>query len=276
MDLVSVTGSETSVPHVQVRTPFHTAHTEFADVTAGTGTVPIDRDDQMIVLDVSLVSAQTGKTLISTPYDGDQSRAMPLSQWVQSFPAFGDALHCATAGSRIAVAIAPGGVAPTGAQSLGLAADDSLIAVLDVRRVYLGAANGALVYNSGWGMPAVVRAPGGRPGVIVPDGAAPTTQKVQVLKRGDGEKVTGDAPVLLNYTVVNWTDKSVAETTWDASPQFVTLSTMSKGFQHAVEGQTVGSQVLAVIPKADGASDAQDTQIAVIDILGIGPAGSGQ
>jgi len=272
MELISVHGSPASLPVVDVHTPFHTSTTQFADVDAGTGSVPIVDDSQLVVLDVSLVSATTGKTLVSTPYDGDQSRAMALSQWTQSFPAFGPALHCATAGTRVAVAIAPGGVEPSSAQSLGLGKDDSLVAVLDVRRVYLGAANGALVYNSAWGMPAVVRAPGGRPGVIVPDGAAPQTLTVQTLKRGDGQKVGEDDSVLVNYTIVNWTDKTVADDTWDSQPQFVTPASKSKGFQAALKGQTVGSQVMAVVPKSDGSSDAKDTQVVVIDILGIGPA----
>jgi peptidylprolyl isomerase len=275
MDQISVTGAEGAAPTVNVHTPFHTTTTQFADVAEGTGSVPISASDQMVSLDVSLISATTGKPLVSTSYSGDQS-TFALSRWTQSFPAFGTALHCATAGTRVAVAIAPGGIEQASAQSLGLAPTDSAVAVIDVRKVYLAAANGSPVYNSGWGMPAVVRAPGGRPGVIVPDGAAPSELKVQVLKRGDGAKVAADDTVLLNYTIVNWTDKSVADSTWDGEPQFVTLSTKSKGFQAAVEGKTVGSQVLAVIPKADGSSDAKDTQVVVIDILGIGTAANAQ
>jgi len=271
MNLISVTGGSSAQPNVEVRTPLHTTTTQFKDVAKGTGDVPITSDSQMVVLDVALVSATTGKTLVTTPYDGDESRVYPVSQWVQSFPGFKDALHCATAGTRAAVAIAPGGVPEASLASLGMTKGDSLVAVLDVRKVYLAAANGSPVYNDGFGMPAVVRAPGGRPGVIVPDSPAPKTFQTEVLKRGDGAKVSAQHPVLLQYTIVNWTDKSVADTTWDTQAQFVTLSTKSKGFQRAVEGQTVGSQILAVIPPADGDSGAKDTQIAVIDILGIGP-----
>jgi len=271
MGLISVTGSSTSTPKVDVDTPLHTKTTQFADVEAGTGDIPITSDAQMIVLDVALVSATTGKTIVTTAYDGDQSTVYPVSQWTQSFPAFEAALHCATAGTRTAVAIAPGGIPEASHASLGMSKGDSLVAVLDVRKVYRAAADGSPVYNEGFGMPAVVRAPDGRPGVIVPDRSAPTSLKVQVLKRGDGEKVDAARPVLLHYTIVNWSDKSVASTTWDSQAEFVTLSTKSKGFQQAVEGQTVGSQVLAVIPPADGASGVKDTQIAVIDVLGIGP-----
>jgi peptidylprolyl isomerase len=56
----------------------------------------------------------------------------------------------------------------------------------------------------------------------------------------------------------------------------VTPASKSKGFDAALKGQTVGSQVMAIIPKSDGSSDAKDTQIAVIDILGIGPAATTQ
>ncbi|WP_308493821.1 FKBP-type peptidyl-prolyl cis-trans isomerase [Microbacterium terrisoli] len=271
MAQIQVAGPTTSKPIVDVDAPLHTTTTQFKDVTRGDGAVPISSAKQMVVLDVALVSATTGKPLVATAYNGDQTQAVPLDRWATQFPAFVDALHCATAGTRVALAIAPGGLEASSAQNLGLGPKDSLVAVVDVRRVYLGAANGALVYNSGWGMPAVVRAADGRPGVVIRDAAAPQNLKIWTLKRGDGEKVTGDAPVMVNYTIVNWTDKAVADTTWDSTPQAITLSDKSKGFRDAVEGQTVGSQVMAVIPKIDGSPDAKDTQVAVIDILGIAP-----
>ncbi|UUT35426.1 hypothetical protein [Microbacterium elymi] len=195
MGLISVSGSESTAPTVDVRTPLHTKTTQFADVTAGNGSVPISTDSQVVALDVSLVSATTGKKLVSTAYSADQTSAFALSRWTQSFPAFGPALHCATAGTRVAIAIPPDGVEPSSAQSLGLTKDESVVAVIDVRQVFLSAADGSHVYNSGWGKPAVVRAPGGRPGVIVPDSPAPQSLSVSVLKRGDGEKVTGEQPV---------------------------------------------------------------------------------
>jgi hypothetical protein len=274
MDLISVSGDTDAKPTVTVSTPFHTAQTQHADVVAGAGTVPITSSDQMLVLDVSLTDGETGKEIVTTAYDGSLTTVLSLAQWTKSFPAFKSALECATTGTRVKVAIAPGGIEKQSASSLGIGEKDSVVAVLDVRKVYLTAANGSLVYNSGWGLPAVVRAPNGRPGVVVPDTTAPKNLTVQLLKSGDGEKVTADKPVRLHYTVVNWTDKKVASTTWDGAPPSVTLSTMSKGFQKAVEGQRVGSQVMAIIPKADGTAGVDDTQIVVIDILGIDAPGT--
>ncbi|MBN9170900.1 MAG: hypothetical protein J0I50_03280 [Microbacterium sp.] len=273
MDLISVSGPTDAKPTVTVHTPLHATSTQFADVKTGKGVVPITTGKQLVVLDVSLTSATTGKTIVTTAYDGSDSTVLSVSQWSKSFPGFRKALQCATAGTRIALAVAPDGIESQAAQSLSLGKDDSVVAVLDVRKVYLAAANGALVYNSGWGLPAVVRAPNGRPGVVVPDSPAPQNLTVQVLKSGDGQKVTGERPVRLHYTVVNWTDKSVASTTWDGDPPSVTLSSMSKGFQDAVKGQRVGSQIMAIVPKADGTQGVDDTQIVVIDILGIDAVG---
>lgn len=276
MGLITVTGSADATPAVSVRTPFHTSTTQFKTVTKGTGDVPITRDSQLLVLDLTLSDGTTGRPLVKTSYDGDLSRVYPVSQWTKTIGLTGvrAALQCATAGARIAVALAPKDVHADTLQGLGVSTDDSLIAVLDVRKVYLPAANGALVYNQGWGLPDVVRAPDGRPGVVVPDGPAPKNMTVQVLKRGSGQVVNGDAPVRVHETVVNWTDKTVASTTWDSTPVSLTLSSQPKGVQDALKGQTVGSQIMAIIPPADDTSGAQDTQIYVFDILGIDAPGT--
>lgn len=274
MGLISVAGPSDAAPTVTVHTPFRTRTTQFETVIPGTGDVPLTRESQLLVLDVLLTDGTTGKPLVKTAYDGDLSRVYPLSQWTQGFPGFTKALKCATTGSRVAVALAPQDVQSATKQSLGVGENDSLIAVLDVRKVYLPAANGALVYNQGWGLPDVVRAPNGRPGVVVPDGPAPQTMTVQVLKKGSGPVVTADAPVRVHETVVNWTDKKMASTTWDGTPVSLLLSSQARGVQKALEGQTVGSQIMAIVPPADGPQGATDTQIYVFDILGIDAPGT--
>ena len=78
---------------------------------------------------------------------------LPISRWIQVFPEIGDALHCATEGSRVVVALPPGGVEAETAASNGLAEDESAIAVIDLHKVYLSKADGSLVYNTGRGLP---------------------------------------------------------------------------------------------------------------------------
>ncbi|MGK3953003.1 FKBP-type peptidyl-prolyl cis-trans isomerase [Microbacterium sp. I2] len=278
MDLIEVTGDADSEPEVDVFTPLRAPHLAFEDVEAGEGTA-ITASDQLVVVDVALFSGETGEPLVATPYDGDLSRVYPVSQWTQNFPGFDEALQCATEGSRVAIALAPGDIEPESAASLGLAEDDSAVAVVDVRKVYLRAANGANQFNSGTGMPTVVRAPDGHPGLIIPDGAPPAELAIQTIKRGDGPEVTGDEPVRVHYTGVVWGEDEPFDSSWEAQPASMTLDGVVPGFAQALEGQTVGSQVLVVIPpelgygdQEQGAIPANSTLVFVIDILGLDAA----
>lgn len=278
MDLVDVTGETDAAPDVEVRTPLRAPGLAFEDVVTGEGEA-ITTPDQLVVIDVSLFSGATGDALVATPYDGDLSRVYPVSQWTQNFPGFEQALQCATEGSRVAVALAPGEIEAQSAASLGLAEDDTAVAVIDVRRVFLPAANGRDQFNTGNGMPTVVRAPGGRPGLIIPDGAPPQDLRIQTIKKGSGPEVTGDQPVRVHYTGVVWGEDAAFDNTWDSQPAQVTLDSVVPGFARALEGQTVGSQMLVVIPpelgygdKAQGAIPAGSTLVFVIDILGLDAA----
>lgn len=274
-DLITVSDEVDEAPEVELYTPFVTTQTAVRDQVRGEG-APITTDDQLVVLDVSVTGGQSGDTLVAAGYDGDLSRVFPLSRWTQIFPAFEDALQCATEGSRIVVALAPGDVDPATASSIGLGEDESAVAVVDVRKVYLAKADGADQFVDGAGLPTVVRAPDGRPGIVVPETAPPAELVVRTIKKGTGPVVTGDEPVRVHYTGLTWADRTVFESTWDGEPQSVTLETMIPGFAEALEGQTVGSQVLMVIPPDQGYGDtgqgpipANATLVFVVDILGL-------
>ncbi|MFE5409828.1 FKBP-type peptidyl-prolyl cis-trans isomerase [Microbacterium sp. NPDC056569] len=274
MDLITVTGDTEDTPKVDVYTPLKASELAYEDVVTGDGTAIVS-PDQTAVLDVALFSGATGELLASTPYDGDLSRVGAVSQF-SSFPGFEEALHCATEGSRVAIALSPDDLAEGVAEQAGLDEGDSLVAVVDLRKVYLAAADGQNQFNSGFGLPSVVRAPDGRPGLIIPDGAAPSDLTIQTLKKGDGEEVTGEQPVRVHYTGVVWGESEPFDTTWDGEPAALTLDAVVPGFAAALEGQTVGSQVLVVVPPDQGYGDqeqaaipAGSTLVFVIDILGL-------
>lgn len=280
MDLISVSGGGSSIPTVDVPVPFRTTTGGFEDIVEGEGT-PLTAANQLVAMDVALVDGTTGEIIITTPYDGDLTSVFALAQWSQTFPVFEEALHCATEGSRVVVALAPGDIAAETAASLGMAEDASGVAVVDLRKVYLPRAQGTLQFNTGNNLPSVVRAPDGRPGVIIPDAAPPSDVVVQTLINGDGPVVTGDAPVRVHYTGLTWADKEVFDTSWDTAPASLTLDSVVPGFAQALDGQTVGSQVMVVVPPDAGYGDqeqpgipAGSTLVFVIDILGLdaGPA----
>ena len=269
LDLVDVTGSVDSAPAVDVYTPFHASEGSSAGLEQGAGTSAITTDDQLVVLDFTLVSGETGETLVATPYNGDLSNVLAMSQVTQTFPTWGDALECATEGSRVVVAMAPGDIEAEAAASVGLAEDDSAIAVVDVRKVYLAAADGQNQFNSEGGLPSVVRAPDGRPGLVIPDSASPDELVVQTIKKGDGEVVTADVPVRAHVLGVSWDDKEQVKNTWEAQPETITLDG-DPVLAEALVGQTVGSQVLVVVPADQGGTD--QATVFVFDILGLDAA----
>jgi hypothetical protein len=275
-DLVSVSGEVGTAPtSVSVRAPFRAEETTTATLDRGDGP-EIVTETQAALVDVTVLSGQTGESVVSTRYADDIAQVPSLGVLAQTFPGLPAALQCATEGSRIAVGLAPGDIAEAALPGLGLEDGDSAVLVVDVRKVYLPRADGADQYTESHGLPTVVRAPDGRPGVIVPDAQAPGDLVVQTIKRGDGPEVTGDAPVRVHYTGVLWDTREVFDTTWDAEPASLTLDGVVPGFAEALRGQTVGSQVLAVIPpdqgygdQAQGAIPAGSTLVFVIDILGV-------
>lgn len=272
---MTVSGSGDGEPTVDVRTPFHVDSTATKVIDRGDGTAIVD-DNQLVVLDITVVSGDTGESVIATPYSGDLTRVFALSEWTQGFPGLATALDCATEGSRLIVGLTPDDLAEGAASSIGLSDEESAVAVVDVRKVYLARADGAEQFTEGHGLPTVVRAPDGRPGIIVPDATPPADVVTEVIKRGDGPELTADDTARAHYTGVVWETGEVFATTWDAQPAQVSEETLPPAVVTALEGQTVGSQVLVVVPPSEGFGDEQQgaipggsTLVYVIDLLGI-------
>lgn len=266
LDVVEVSGEPGSAPDVELYTPFHVTDGSWATADQGVGGATVTRDDQLVVIDYTLLSGETGEELSSSPYSGDLSAVLGMPQITQVFPTWGDALQCASEGSRVVVAMAPDDIDAEAAASIGLSEDESAIAVIDVLKVYLGAADGADQFNSGTGLPSVVRAPDGRPGLVIPDGDAPDDVVVQTIKKGDGEVVSGDVPVRAHVLSVSWDDKEQLSSTWDTQPTSIPLDG-DPVLAEALTGQTVGSQVMVVVPAEQGGTE--QATVFVFDILGL-------
>lgn len=266
LDLVDVSGQVGSEPDVSMRAPFHVATTKVADVERGGGTA-LTEPNQLALVDVTVFSGETGESVVGTRYSDDLAQVPSVSQLSATFPTLADDLQCATEGSRVVVALAPEDIPEDVAAQLAPADDESLVLVVDVRRVYLPKADGADQFTESHGLPTVVRAPDGRPGIIIPDADAPTEQVVQMLKRGDGPEVTEGSSARVHVTGVRWDTRDVTASTWESGePEtLVPGGQGSPAFAEALVGQTVGSEVLVVVP-GDGSTSA----IAyVFDILGV-------
>ena len=281
-DLATITGDVGDAPKVEVFSPIGAEESSFGDLVVGDGPA-LTNATQGTVVEFSIFSGETGEKIAGTAYDDDQQQLVSIDYWAQRVPAFGEALECATGGSRVLAVITPEDFGAQNLSGFGLQEDESVVAVFDVTKTYPAKADGAPQYNDAAGMPTVVRAPDGRPGIIVPASAAPTELDVQTLLKGDGDKIAEDDRVLVNYTGVTWDERTVFDSSWDRTPATFDLASLIPGFTQGLVGQTVGSQVLIVIPpelgygeQGSGAVPANATLVFVVDILGINPPAAPQ
>ena len=74
-----------------------------------------------------------------------------------------------------------------------------------------------------------------------------------MLKQGDGEVVQPGDTVTVQYKGVLWRNGEMFDSSWSrGAPASFQTTGVVKGFQKALEGQKVGSQVIAIVPPADG------------------------
>lgn len=268
----TVRASGTKKPTVTFATPQHASSTQVSTLKPGTGD-PIGATQQ-IVAEFTILNATTGKVVTSTPY---ASLTQAASFVIDKVPVKGlrKALVCSKVGERLAAVIPPKDGYAAASRPATVGANDSIVVVADIRRAYLARADGVNQVMAG-GLPAVVLAPDGRPGITVPKSAPPKQLVVADLKKGSGVALTASDTAVVHFTGVTWKDRTVFGSTWqDGAPTAIALSTTLKGFKKALVGQRVGSQVLAVIPPSEGYGSAaqgtipaNSTLVFVVDVLG--------
>lgn len=261
-DAVTVEGDFGAKPEVEVFSPLQLKESEVADIMVGEGRTIVS-GQQALTVELSIFSGETGEVAYATAYDEAKGQVSNADYWASQSPGLAKAFECATEGSRIVAGLTPEDFGVEALAGLGLSDDDNMVFVIDVVDVFLSKAEGALQFNDAQGMPTVVRAADGRPGVIIPDSAPPAEQVVQTLIKGDGDEVSAEHIPLVNVTAVNWDDKSVVNSTWGQGPTG-DLATTAPTVAEALIGKTVGSQILVVTP---GEGDAAAVAY-VVDILG--------
>lgn len=265
LDFVDATG-QFGTPAQKLSAPVYVDETIHTDEIVGEGT-RVTSDAQDVIFAVTISNGSTGETILSS---GTQVQA--LSKWRSDYDGLADLMMCATEGTRVVGAIPASDVSPAAATNMGISDGQAVVVTLDLQKVYLAAADGTPQYNDRRGMPSVVLAPDGRPGVIIPDVAPPTELAVELLKKGDGQVVADDDAVRVHYTAVGWIDRAVSGSTWaDGASTAVTPSSNTQPFAAELTGQTVGSQLLVVIPNSaeDGGAAKPGATVYVVDILGI-------
>ncbi len=267
--VVTATGKLGATPTIDFPTPVVTKKTELSTLIEGSGNRL--REGDVVVFQYTLLNGSTGQTLSQSDYSGPGT-IVTLGD--SATPSVTVGLECTTVGSRVAIATTAAGA---GQGSTG--STDSFVFVVDVLDAFPGKASGAAQIPQA-GMPAVVTAPNGAPGITVPKEEAPSALTVNVLQAGDGEAAEAGDHVVVKYTAVLWSDSSVFDSTWTGGQAKIIALTKSdsvpEGLVTGLAGQRVGSQVLIVVPPAQGFGDAGSngvppgsTLVYVVDLLGL-------
>lgn len=275
---VTVTGKFGEAPTVKFTKGLSTKTTERSVVIEGKGAVA--KTNGTVEVDYTAYDAASGKKIDGTTYKSGGTTAFQLKSPLLSGIVKG--LKCSSAGSRVVAVIPPADAFKSaGSQGLGVKATDSLVFVFDVVKVMspvkvLPKANGA-AQKPAAGLPTVKLAANGEPTVTVPKADAPTDLRIADLKKGTGTTVKSGDTVTVHYTGLIWATGKVFDSSWTrGQPASFATTGVIPGFGKALVGQKVGSQVIAVIPPADGYGtggqasagiSGTDTLVFVVDIL---------
>lgn len=259
LEAVEVEGELGSAPELTFDQPF-TVSAPVARVTSE-GTGPALEEGQKISMHYVAVSGEDGSALGST-WDEGQPQSLTLGD-PTVLPVLSEVLTGQNVGARILFA-RPGteAVEATDAAPAQPATPATVLAieVVDARTVPDRAEGEAVAPPEG--LPVVTLAENGEPEITIPaDATEPTELVAQTLIKGDGPVVEAGQQITVHYKGALW-DGTVFDTSWGKDP-FTTViggGQVIPGWDQGLVGQTVGSQVLLVIPSE----------------LGYGPQGSGE
>jgi peptidylprolyl isomerase len=277
-DLASlvITGNVGEKPTVAVTEPVAVKDTTASVVSPGSGGKAAK--GSKVTFDYVIVNGRTGAELETSFGSGPVSIVLDKAQ---AQPVIVDNLIGTTVGSRVVIAIAPKEGFAKSAQSDAVKKSDTLLFVVDLADAHmpLARAEGEAVTVPD-GLPTVSLAKKtGKPTITVPKGDAPTSLVVQPLITGTGPVVQAGQSLTAHYTGVIWDSGKVFDSSWRrGAPTDFSIGTGSviAGWDEGLVGQTVGSQVLLVIPPdkgygTQGQSEAgikgTDTLVFVVDIL---------
>lgn len=232
-------------------------------VTANVSRVITEGDGEAIepgdILETQLTAVDSAGKPLGSTYEDEASQPWTVGD---SLPALDDALATVNLGAQVLLALTSG--------------DDTAIYVFEPVAKIPSKATGTAV-EPVEDLPTVTVAEDGTPTITASDADAPTELVVQPLIKGEGAKVESGDNILVHYTGALW-DGTVFDSSWGAAPFPVTsigTAQVIDGWNEGLVGQTVGSQVLLVVPPEKGYGDqpqgekipAGSTLVFVVDIL---------
>jgi peptidylprolyl isomerase len=286
---VSADGTFGKDPKATVPTPTATKTVQVSTLKEGTG--PVLGTDDIALLQYTIYAGVNGQLLGSSGANGYTNANQYTTVIGVKADPIGKDLTCQRVGSRtVAVETAKQFFgSASSAQSSGLTANDVLVVVADITKGYRGRATGALAPLKS-GFPSVVTATNGRPGVTLDLQTPPKKPESETIRKGTGAVIKKSDTIIVQIEGIGWTTNPAPtdtfENTWTShkpviSPAVSVNQSSSSAFDpsssKALIGQTVGSQVLVVVPPKYGYPSSKtpqgyptgETLVFVYDILGI-------
>ena len=196
----------------------------------------------------------------------------------------GDALVGSSIGSRVALAVPVSDLfGPEGGAQFGLSPDDDLVIVMDLVEETAEPLDGpeGVERELPSGLPEVVEEDGAVTGLDFGDTPrkAPGRLRVVPLVEGEGPEVEEGDAVTVDYLGAVWKGDTPFDESYSGDPTTFTLAEggLIDGWVEGLQGVTVGSRVLLVVPpdKGYGAAGAGEqipgdsTLVFVVDVLGV-------
>ena len=278
-DAISVDGAFGSAPTITFDSPLNADSTQRTVLEQGEGD-PVGNGD-VVLIEYTVLNGETGVELASTGFTGVNAERFPIDTETEQLVGFSLLLDCSTPGMRLAGVIPPvEGFGEQGVPELGLTGTESLVFVIDVVSIVAPPLERAVgePQETPEGFPTIELAENGAPTITLPDGDPPTEFDLAVTILGDGPVVLDGQTVTVQYTGLNWNTGAVFDSSWERGlPADFPTNGVIQGFRDALVGQTVGSQIIAIIPPdlgygpsggtPDGSIGATDVIVFVVDIL---------
>lgn len=268
LESITWTEGEDGVPVLEFETPLEVSTTTDYVVTEGDGEAL--EAGMYVNLDYIGFDGETGEVLYDT-YSQGGAQSYRLSEETMA-PSLYNALEGQAVGAQIILGET---FESTDAES-GEAVEVSSFTAVTVDSVTepLDRAEGEAV-DPVEGLPVVTLDDSGAPSVEIPDATPPEELVAQPLIEGEGETVESDDYLVVNYTGWLWDDGTEFDSSWTrGTPAEFSLTGVIPGWTEGLSGQTVGSQVLLVVPPEMGYGDADNgdipansTLVFVVDIL---------
>lgn len=267
VNAVVVEGDAGAEPTLTFNYPLNVSARTSRLLDRGTG-APLE-DGQQLSIQFVLVNGTDGERFGSTWVEGEgQTDTITLGD-----PALGiinDVLTGANVGARALIANPM--PTPDGRMETSL----MLIEVVDARNILTRAEGRPVTPEPG--LPTVTLDADGAPSIEFPPNYNPGNELiVQTLIEGNGAVVRETDSITAHYT--GWTlDDQVFDSSWARhTPAWFPLQNVIPGWTQGLTGQTVGSQVLLIIPPAMAYGEDEgahplggQTLVFVVDILAVG------